>query len=333
MNEHLQRLSGRLDRRHVAQATFGIVGVGRVGGAVALELARLGPKRLILLDGDDLEAANLGGHVLASEFVGWNKAVGLAEFLARQFDIEAAAIPHYINEDTTDEQILSDVIEPATVLVLATDDLAIQRRVSLLARTAEVPAIVPGIAENGERCEAFVSLTDSEPCLMCFDGYRPTGSPVRGAAVINTDAYPAIHLTVDLVLAVLNPNSPEAERLLTPQRPRGPVPQLFRAWPPGSDELARPDSGHTEVAWRENCPGCGGSAAGSRPAQQPISQEWSLPSLDELLDEITPQQVVGGSGALLLFLILWAVSPAVTVLMIVCTAFGIWAGYSFRERH
>lgn len=342
MNEHLQRLQGRVDRRHIAQATFGIVGVGRVGSAVALELARLGPKRLILLDGDDYEAANLGGHLLPSEFVGWNKAVGGAEFLTRQFpSIEVTAIPYYIDGDTSDEQLLSDMIEPATVLILATDDLAIQRRVSLLARAAEVPAIVPGIAEDGSRCEAFVSLTESEPCLVCFDGYRPAGAAVRAAAVINTDAYPAIHLTVDLALAVLSADSPEAERLLTPRRPGGPVPQLFRAWRPGAEELARPDSGHTEVPWRENCPGCGGLAADRRlspvgQTQPSTPQEWSLPSLDEIdkmLDELTPQQKGAVLGAVLFVLILWAVSAAVALLMIFCAAFGAWAGYRLRERH
>ena len=61
-----------------------------------------------------------------------------------------------------------------------------------------------------------------------------------------------------MTLAVLDPTSREAEGLLTPLRPGGPVPQLFRAWPPGAAELAHADDGRTEVPWREGCPGCGG---------------------------------------------------------------------------
>jgi predicted ThiF/HesA family dinucleotide-utilizing enzyme len=260
MNEHLKRLRGRVDRRRIAPATIAVIGVGRVGGHVALELARLVPRRLILVDGDDFEATNLGGHPLPAEFLAWNKAVAMAAHLEREFPgvKNITAVPHYIDAEIPDEQLLADVIEPATVLIAATDTLAVQRRVSLLARAAAVPMVVPGIAEDGSRGEAFLSLSEAEPCLTCFDGYRPAGSSVRGAAVVNPDAFPAIHLAFSLALAVLDSDSREAERLLTPRRTGGPVPQLFRAWPPGADELSRPDPGHTEVSWRENCPGCGG---------------------------------------------------------------------------
>ncbi len=259
MDDFYKNLRGRIDRRHIAPVTITIVGLGRVGAWVALELARVGPRRLVLVDGDDLEVSNLAGHPLPAENVNTNKAEAMARWLQQEVPrIETVAIPFFIDDDTTDEQVFADVIGPASVVIVATDDLETQRRTAGLARLAEVPAIVPGIAADGSgRGEAFLSLSEDEPCVECFDSFRPAGSPVRGEAAVALDAAPAVHLAFALTLAVLDPTSREAE-LLTPLREGGPVPQLFRAWPPGAPELAHADDGRTEIPWRPNCPGCGG---------------------------------------------------------------------------
>jgi hypothetical protein len=260
MSDYFRRFRGRVDRRHIARAKITIVGCGRVGGQLALEVARLVPGHLVLVDGDDLELGNLSGHPLPSEYLHMNKAVALCDFLQREIpgNTEFTAIPNFVDDDRSDEQIIADLIEDSAVVIVATDDLETQRRVAGLARLAEVPAIVPGIAADGRRAEAFLSLSEVAPCLECFDGFREPDAPVRAAAVTAPDGYPAIGLAFALTLAVLDPNSREAAELLTPLRPGGPVPQLFRAWPPGAPELAAADDGRTEVAWRADCPGCGG---------------------------------------------------------------------------
>src|SRR5262249_32695077 len=144
------------------------------------------------------------------------------------------AVPNFVDDDVSDEQIIADLIAGSAVVIVATDELETQRRIAGLARLAEVPAIVPGIAADGRRGEAFLSLSEDAPCLECFDGFREPDAPVRAAAVTAPDGYPTIGLAFALTLAVLDPNSREAAELLTPLRPGGPVPQLFRAWPPGA---------------------------------------------------------------------------------------------------
>jgi molybdopterin/thiamine biosynthesis adenylyltransferase len=260
MDEYMRSFRGRIDRRHIAPVTIAVVGVGRVGGWLALELARLVPHRLVLIDGDDYEESNASGHQLPAEYVGMNKAVSMAAWLEQEVPgIEnITAIPHFVDDDTDDDLIYEDVIVPAAVVIVATDDLEVQRRVAGLARLADVPAIVPGIAADGSaRGEAFVSFSDDQPCIQCFDSFRPADAPVRGAAAVALDAAAAVHLGFSLTLAVLDPNSREAG-MLTPLREGGPVPQLFRAWPPGAPELAHADDGRTEIPWRPDCPGCGG---------------------------------------------------------------------------
>lgn len=287
MDDYMRSFRGRIDRRHIAPVTIGIFGIGRVGGWLALELARLVPRRLILIDGDDYEESNRSGHPLPAEYVGWNKAVAMADWLEQEVSgIEIMAIPYYVDDGIEDDTIYGDVIEPAAAVIVATDDLEVQRRVADLARSAEVPAIIPGIAADGSaRGEAFVTFSEAQPCFSCFDGFRPADAPVRGAAAVALDAAPAVHLGFSLTLAVLDPNSREAG-MLTPLREGGPVPQLFRAWPPGAPELAHADSGVTEVPWRPNCPGCGGRREPvmtrrrlmrQRRAEREARQRWLIP--------------------------------------------------------
>jgi ThiF family len=256
---YLDRMRGRIDRRHVCRATISVLGPGSVGGPIAWRLAQLVPRGLILVDGDDYEEENRFRHPLPREYVGMNKAVALADMIDLEIDgiKSIVAIPHHVEPGITDDLVRCDVIEPATVVIVATDNIAVNRQVALVARQRGVPALVPAIAADGSRGEVFLSLTEDLPCPVCFDGFRHAGDPVRGAAMLATDLYPVVQLTVALCLGLLNPRSRDGQ-LLEPFRPGGPPPQLFRAWPPGGRELQVPDDGRTEVRWRRGCPGCGG---------------------------------------------------------------------------
>lgn len=334
MDDYLRRFKGRIDRRRI-RTTIAIVGVGRVGAWLALELARLVPKRLILIDGDDYEESNRSGHPLPAEFVGMNKAVSMAAWLEQEVPgIEITAIPYYVDEGIEDDTIYEDVIEPAAAVIVATDDLEVQRRVADLARSAEVPAIIPGIAADGSaRGEAFVTFSEDEPCFSCFDGFRPADAPVRGAAAVALDAAPAVHLGFSLTLAVLDPNSREAG-MLTPLREGGPVPQLFRAWPPGAAELAHADSGATEVPWRQNCPGCGGRRAPVMTRRRLIRQRQEQRRRDRP-PWLLPRWAVWSLYLLELFVLVISTASGGEVVGIMAASltlgFGYWAGRRFER--
>ncbi|MDX6608567.1 MAG: molybdopterin-synthase adenylyltransferase [Solirubrobacterales bacterium] len=336
MDEYMRSFRGRIDRRHIAPVTIAVVGVGRVGGWLALELARLVPHRLVLIDGDNYEERNVSGHPLPAEYVGMNKAVAMADWLEQEVPgIEITAIPYYVDEGIEDDTIYEDVIEPAAVVVVATDKLEVQRRVADLARSAEVPAIIPGIAADGSgRGEAFISFSEDQPCFSCFDGFRPADAPVRGAAAVALDAAPAVHLGFSLTLAVLDPNSREAE-LLTPLREGGPVPQLFRAWPPGSPELAHADSGATEVPWRQNCPGCGGRREPVMTRRRAMRQRQEQRRRDRPSWEV-PRRLAWSLYLLELFvLVVFSALSGGEVVGIMAASltlgFGYWAGRRFER--
>lgn len=59
------------------------VGVGSLGGSVAMQLARSGVEHLTLIDPDILVSANLGRHVLGADDLGKSKAKALREVIFR----------------------------------------------------------------------------------------------------------------------------------------------------------------------------------------------------------------------------------------------------------
>jgi hypothetical protein len=336
MDDYLRRFKGRIDRRHIAPVTIAIVGVGRVGGWLALELARLVPRKLILVDGGDYEKSNVSGHPLPAEYVGMNKAVSMAAWLEQEVPgIEnTTAIPYFVDDDTDDDVIYEDVIEPAAVVLICTDDPEVQRRVAGLARLAESPAIVPGIAADGSgRGEAFISFSEDEPCAWCWDGFRPADAPVRGAAAVALDAGPAVMLGFALTLAVLDPSSREAE-MLTPLREGGPVPQLFRAWPPGAPELAHADDGRTEIQWRRDCPGCGGRRAPARTLRRVMRQRQEQRRRDRPPWQV-PRRLAWALYLLELLVLVVSNASGGEVVGIMAASltlgFGIWAGRRFER--
>lgn len=77
-----------------------IVGCGGIGGWVVPLLSKMKPKddKLILMDGDTVEAKNFDRQMFLPEHLGWNKA----EALAATYGIEDF-LPRYLQKDTRPE--------------------------------------------------------------------------------------------------------------------------------------------------------------------------------------------------------------------------------------
>ncbi len=83
---------GKLAHAHIV-----LVGVGTLGGAMAVNLARAGVGRLTLVDPDNLEADNLGRHPLGARELGQKKAEALARRLYEDVPtVEVSAIPTHV---------------------------------------------------------------------------------------------------------------------------------------------------------------------------------------------------------------------------------------------
>lgn len=62
-----------------------IVGCGSIGATLAYKLMKAGCSNLVLIDPDGLSVDNISRHLLGMEYVGYNKAFALNEYLEKQF--------------------------------------------------------------------------------------------------------------------------------------------------------------------------------------------------------------------------------------------------------
>jgi molybdopterin/thiamine biosynthesis adenylyltransferase len=69
-----------------------LVGLGSLGGAVAMALARAGIRRFVLIDPDHVSVENVCRHVVTIDFVGWSKVAAL-EVMIRGVNPDAEVTP------------------------------------------------------------------------------------------------------------------------------------------------------------------------------------------------------------------------------------------------
>lgn len=258
-SEVFDRVAGRVTDLRVLEAGFVVMcGVGSVGSVLAEELAKTGIRRMVLADGDRLEAHNLPRHSLNSAYLGLNKAEAMADKLQRSFpEMEIGAAPFHLDGAFSDEQ-LDRLFAAADLIVVATDNREAQRRLAARAYALDVPCLIPALYP-GRGGEVFVQLSSDHPCFQCWDRFRPEGDDVRAVASIEADAYGVIQQSVWLAEALLDPRSPGVQELspaaADPQRR---IRQLFVISPGAA--IAR-----ASVDRRPECPGC---AVGPSPLRE-----------------------------------------------------------------
>jgi molybdopterin/thiamine biosynthesis adenylyltransferase len=120
------------------QSSALVVGLGGLGGALAVLLARVGVGRLVLADGDVFQPANLNRQLLATqETLGRNKAEVAAEHL-RTINpaLKIEAIPGYL-----DRESLPACLSQVQVALDGLDNLKARKDLFSAAEAARVPLV------------------------------------------------------------------------------------------------------------------------------------------------------------------------------------------------
>ena len=225
-DEHFRRIDSRVNRAVIEGRRVLIAGVGQMGSQLAWLLAQHGVRYIALFDGDRLELHNLVRHLLPASFVGTNKSEGTASWLRLNIPgVEAMGVPRALDESMTDLEI-DGVLRDVDVLVVATDNLVAQRRLSRRARAMGIIAVVPGLYPDDGGGEVFVELGFEVGCTECWYDFRPRDARLRNAAVTPAQDHAVIQYATYLILAVLDPGSPWSEEL-APEPGRDRPPQLF----------------------------------------------------------------------------------------------------------
>jgi molybdopterin/thiamine biosynthesis adenylyltransferase len=239
-----------------------VVGVGSVGSPLARNLVASGVGHLLLVDGDVLEPANVARHELPGEYIGWNKAEAMAVWLSKTFHAaDIRAYPHHFDHQLADAQV-DALLTHADLIVIATHNREAQRRVARRALALDIPAVVPGLYEDGGG-EVFVQLGPAQACFMCWDAFRQANADVRDVSALNADGMAVVQQAVLLSLGVLDPTSEHARPMAginTDRRPR----QLF---------VIRPYAALSQAPVQKR-PGCGACQVGPSASVAQSADSW-----------------------------------------------------------
>lgn len=109
MHERTRLLVGEENFKKLQSSTAMIVGVGGVGSIAAESLARSGIKKLVLIDGDDIDITNLNRQIQTNQYnIGESKVKAMADHLHR-INPEIIIDCHQMFFDGSSEELFEDV--------------------------------------------------------------------------------------------------------------------------------------------------------------------------------------------------------------------------------
>lgn len=157
------RSTGILDRNLQNQRVL-IVGCGSVGSTLALQLARAGVTKFILIDPEEVEPSNVGRSTFSVGDIGSSKCQALSGNLRRiNTSIDCQTISGSVQEVPTD-QIIS-LLNSTALVIGACDDPRAQSELAHISYQLNVPALFIGVYERATGGEIVASL----PSFACYN--------------------------------------------------------------------------------------------------------------------------------------------------------------------
>lgn len=167
----------------LARAQCVILGCGGLGSNLAIQLAALGARDMILVDGDQIEQSNLNRLVwCGQEHIGQAKVEALAAHLAARFGTRSLPIRQMVGSSSVATALAElDPARPGVVYLTVDEPLAAREglqailRLSTSAPEAFLPVFHAGYA--GRYCVAGpVLLSAQDPCAFCNEPERRTAA-------------------------------------------------------------------------------------------------------------------------------------------------------------
>jgi molybdopterin/thiamine biosynthesis adenylyltransferase len=194
------RHTGLLEERRLKDAGVIICGCGSVGGLAALELARSGVGRFLLIDPDLLALENLCRHPCGLGDVGRRKVDAIAERI-HQINPNAVVQVQATTIERLDPAVvqafaagmghpgethLADTAEqqrPITLMLACADSRRADRHAARIAAALELPFLVIGLWERAFAGEIFYSHpAEPMPCYGCaFEELSQGGQGNQGS--------------------------------------------------------------------------------------------------------------------------------------------------------
>jgi molybdopterin/thiamine biosynthesis adenylyltransferase len=187
---------GAIERAHV-----GVVGCGGLGGWIALALARMGCRRLTLIDHDIFDRSNAPRQLMRSIDAGRPKAPAVAEMLGAHMTNTGLVV----GIQASCEAALPRLTLPVDVLVVAVDNNAARLFAARWASARDIPAIFAMLSLDGLRAQVVLQRPGG-PCLQCvLPNLDEASAAPCAAASIASCWMAATHATM-MVMSSLTPS-------------------------------------------------------------------------------------------------------------------------------
>jgi len=165
-----------------------VIGVGGLGGELAVQLARAGVGRLHLFDHDRFEASNSVRHVLGVEMAGIDKSEGVADACRRANPLSEIAMEPGVHFGSVDPKSptalerLEAALEDADLVVETTGVNQIETLVSRVAWESDVPAVLCWLTDGAHAGHLVRLVAGRTACGKCFFTRERAGELLQGDA-------------------------------------------------------------------------------------------------------------------------------------------------------
>jgi molybdopterin/thiamine biosynthesis adenylyltransferase len=175
-SELYSRSKGLLETGALAKKTAGIVGLGSGGAPIAVELAKAGVGKFVLIDFDRLELSNVARHVCGIHDLGRFKTYALRDLILQKNPY--AEITTLEIDVTQGRDACSDALAKADIIIAASDNDRSRFFLNEVALRHRVPAIFGRAITRATGGDVMRVRPFEGPCYSCLysQNIRPEGS-------------------------------------------------------------------------------------------------------------------------------------------------------------
>lgn len=183
----------RLEAAHVV-----VVGCGGLGSWISVGLARMGVRRLTIIDPDSFDRTNAPRQLLFPHDLGKPKAHALAKNLISHMTNggEVLGIADGV------EETLNELDETASALVVGVDNNRARLDAARFCLERRLPVVFAMLSRDGLRAQVFLQRP-AGPCLSCVLPNLDADSAAPCAAAAISSCFLAAAHTVQLVVGAL----------------------------------------------------------------------------------------------------------------------------------
>ena len=261
------RLKGIFDTGVLSSKVVCVIGLGSGGSTGALELAKSGVGKFILVDFDRLRAHNVSRHVCGLADVGRFKTQAVKDKILQHSPM--AAVQCHEADITEDDDLLAEVVSQSDLVFVATDNELSRYLINESCLEAGKPAVYGGAYERAFAGEVIRVIPGEAGCYACVrQGMANTMRSISNQQVFDyTDdsefqAEPGLGLDVAFI-GMIHTKVALMTLLRGAESTVGDIDAEMVLW----TNTARPEDGElferamtrylVRVAKSENCPACG----------------------------------------------------------------------------